>query len=116
MCRTVGDTDKPLSAHIEQARKTYEKLGIEFEVTDDSDPGIPPPGFDYIWTVFLDLSAARQVGFGPCPIAYRDILAWSQLTGVKLKTWEVEFISRLDSLWLKVISEQLKKPKGAKGE
>jgi len=60
-----------------------------------------------VW--FLTLHAQRsQSGFGPSPLCFSDIDAWSRLSGTKLHGWELEVILDLDGIFLTEISK--KKP------
>ena len=51
----------------------------------------------WLWDTFWELSAGRQSSFdGPMRIAYAEMAAFVQLTGVDLDGWEVEAIRRMD--------------------
>jgi hypothetical protein len=98
-------------AHIRSLQASAERYGItlsEEDLDDGPDPGEPPPGFEFIWEVFRDLSAARAYGFGPCPISYHDIVAWSRLNRTRLRVWEVDLLRRTDSIWISVVNEREK--------
>ena len=56
----------------------------------------------HIWKWFLDLAGARGGGFGPAPISWSDMMAWSILTWAMPTPQEVDQILALDRLWLKV--------------
>jgi len=61
----------------------------------------------HIWTWFHELSATRgNNGFGPSPITFTEIQAWSQLTGRTLDVWTVEAIKAVDARYLLVVSER----------
>lgn len=50
---------------------------------------------------FWELHAGRTGnGFGPDPITWPAIDAWSRVTGTDLQPWEVRALIRLDCLWL----------------
>jgi hypothetical protein len=50
---------------------------------------------------FHDLDNARgSNGFGPAPISYSELLAWTQLSGVKPASWEIRALRLLDNLYL----------------
>ncbi|WP_435052260.1 phage tail assembly chaperone [Geoanaerobacter pelophilus] len=56
-----------------------------------------PAEVEHIWTWFQELSATRGGGFGPAPITYQEIEAWSRLTGNRPTPWEVTQIKMLDA-------------------
>jgi hypothetical protein len=68
--------------------------------------GPPLPDIcEHIWRWFQELSAGRgSNGFGINPIGYRDIEAWSTLTGTIVRPGEVKTIMILDQTFLRVIS------------
>jgi hypothetical protein len=106
-----------LGAHLRQAARTAPQLGLEGPEFDDPNPDLPPVGFEFLWSVFKELSAARQSGFSPCPIAFRDIESWVNLTGYRLAGWEVDVIRQLDEVWMGVVNDTLKAKRGRdKGE
>ena len=54
-----------------------------------------------MWAWFLEFSAGRGGnGFGPNPISYLDLLAWSTLTGTITRPSEIEAIMALDRVWM----------------
>lgn len=38
-------------------------------------------------------------GFGPSPLAHRDIACWARLMRIEIEPWEVRALIRLDLLW-----------------
>ena len=63
-------------------------------------PELPSDGA-HVWAWFLELSAGRgSNGFGPNPISYLDLLAWSMLTGTITRPAEIEAIMALDRVWM----------------
>ena len=51
------------------------------------------------------MGAGRPVGMGGyLPIPNVEMLAWSTLTGIKPKRWEIEAIRALDEVFLKVMN------------
>lgn len=60
-------------------------------------PDLPKP-IEEFWGVFLRLHRARQ---SDTPIAFSEVLAYSQLTGRVFTPNEVDAISELDALWHK---------------
>lgn len=57
----------------------------------------PPHELTYLMEYFLELNETRgSNGFGPNPITYGEVEAWSRLTGIGLQTWEVAVLRQLD--------------------
>jgi hypothetical protein len=74
-----------------------------------------PPEIAHVWNWFRELSAARGEGFsGPGNIGYRDISAWSQLTGSFPSPAEVRLLISMDNAWRAEIRRllELKTPPG----
>ena len=66
------------------------------------DGPAPPVDGTHVWAWFLELSAGRgSNGFGPNPISWFDLLAWTALTGTIIRPAEIEAIMALDRAWLK---------------
>ena len=65
----------------------------------------------YLWELFLELGSSREVGMGQNPIYYREIYAWSRLTGIKLSNWEIQLLRKMDAKYLHTISKLEKKKK-----
>lgn len=64
-----------------------------------------PVFVSYLWRWFQELHAARQSsGFGVSVITYRDIEAWSNVTGVRLCPWEIDVIKAIDQEWLEAMA------------
>lgn len=68
---------------------------------------------EHIWEWFLDLSLARPVGYGPTPISFSEIEAYSRLMGVEITPWEVEQLRRIDRLAVVEASKKRKQTKTA---
>lgn len=49
-----------------------------------------------LWDAFVDLNATRGGGFGPGPISYAEIEAWSRVTRHPVSAWDVAVIRRCD--------------------
>ena len=65
-----------------------------------------PELLDHVWSAFLSLNRTRGQGFsGPASITYQDIKTWQEVTGHRLLPWEVDVVIRLDTLFLKVVSD-----------
>jgi hypothetical protein len=85
-----------------------------YRQTDIMDPQLVPVECPscilYLWEYFCELSGGRQMSeAGPGPISYREIKAWSDMTGNALAPWEVETVKRIDAVYLKLAYAQRKK-------
>jgi len=55
----------------------------------------------HLWFWFLELSAARgSNGFGPNPLSFHDIEAWSRLTNTVIRPNELRALIALDHAYL----------------
>lgn len=70
----------------------------------EGGPSVPIAG-RRVWSIFLDLNAARSVGFGPNPITYSEIEAWSRVRLEPVRPWELDIIRALDRAFLKASGE-----------
>lgn len=62
-----------------------------------------------VWGLFLRLHEGRGGGgFGPSPITYEAMEAFSAITGEPLRPWEVDIIRALDREWLKIVNDRVK--------
>lgn len=69
-----------------------------------------PSVLQHIWPWFMELSRSRSSGgFGPNPVSYQEIRAWSELTGVRPDNIEVQCIQALDLTYLSVQAEEIRK-------
>lgn len=82
--------------HLEVVHKTTGRMPPELDVPDI------PEEFEYLMSVFYELSNARPVGMALGPISFEAIEAYNRLTGTGLVGWEVQTIKRLDAAWMKV--------------
>lgn len=65
------------------------------------------PSAVHVWNLFAQVSAARTgSGFGPNPLTYSEIDAFSRLTGWTLDPWEVDAIRALDDAYITAVSEK----------
>lgn len=54
-----------------------------------------------LWSVFLDLNAARgSNGWGPNPISHSEIEAWSRLHREPVRPWELDILRAMDAAYL----------------
>jgi hypothetical protein len=57
--------------------------------------------FNYVMDHFRDLSMCRAMGMnGPLAISHQEILAWTQLTGIRLTRLELAVLRDLDRVFL----------------
>jgi len=59
-----------------------------------------PPAFEYLWGVYRALRmAAPRSDFGAVrPISFRDVLDYTQVTGERLKPFEVKLVRLIDEI------------------
>jgi len=83
--------------HFQHAAKS---MGVDVEtLTGELNP---PQELEWVWSVFLELDAARSSGgMSISSISFSDIYAWCQLTDTCLERWELNTIKGLDSARLK---------------
>lgn len=75
-------------------------------VPDELNTDPLPPGLDWLWQAFCELSEGRGgTGFGPAPLTWRDLRDWSALMHVALTPWEAGVIRRLDREFLKTLGK-----------
>lgn len=67
----------------------------------DDGPEVPYAGLR-VWSIFLELNATRGAGgFGPAPISYAEIEAWSRLRREPVRPFELDIIRALDAAYMK---------------
>ncbi|CAB4139429.1 hypothetical protein UFOVP346_46 [uncultured Caudovirales phage] len=82
--------------------KVEEQIGRTPEALKGSEF---PELMENVWSVFLFLNATRGQGTnGVLPISYQEIKAWAELTQRELSPWEVDAITRLDRVYMRVIN------------
>jgi hypothetical protein len=59
-----------------------------------------------VWRAFLEIGSARGGGFGPEPITWAGIEAWSRVTGTRLEPWEARLIRSLDDGYLDLLDKR----------
>lgn len=97
MARSAGGA--PLSDH-------YAALARKGRKKKPKGPTLPA-GVVHLWNAFAQLSAARTGnGFGPNPIPYSEIDAYSRLTGQAFLPWEVDAIRALDDAYVTAAAEK----------
>lgn len=59
-----------------------------------------------VWSAFYALTQTRGQGInGLLPITYTEIKAWMELTETVLTPWEISTLKRLDSVFIKVMTD-----------
>jgi hypothetical protein len=63
------------------------------------------PELEFLWSWFIDLASARQMGGmgSPQPLSFADIWSWCQLHAIALAPWQVRAIRLLDMNQLRII-------------
>lgn len=70
-----------------------------------------PEAVEHIWGWFSEIASRRTGnGYGPNPITWHDIQAWSQLTQTNALPWEVRMLCSLDRAWLQTHATKPKPP------
>jgi hypothetical protein len=82
---------RPLRAHLAVAARHDPAARIEL-----AGPELPSE-LAYAWGWFLELSRGRKAGH---PLPWREIESWARVTRRMVKTWEVDLLRDLDSVWL----------------
>lgn len=75
----------------------------------------PPAAVEHLWAWWHDLHAGRRYGWGPEPIGYADIEAWSRLTGAAPRPAEVRVLLRIDREWLTADARRREAQRKTKG-
>ena len=61
----------------------------------------------HVWSWFLEISTARSSsGFALNAISYSEIESWSRLSEIKMESWELKLLKKID---LEFINSQHKK-------
>jgi len=58
---------------------------------------------------FFELDTGRGGSFGPDRLQWSEIKAWADVTGRELTMWNLTMLRMLDSYYLKMAGEQMKK-------
>lgn len=65
----------------------------------------------YLWQIFWDISSGRgSNGWGPNPLSFSEIKAWSELQDIPLVPWEVTAIKAMDGAYLRKMNQAKPKP------
>lgn len=64
----------------------------------------------HVWSWWQDLHVARGgTGFGPAPIGWQDVAAWSALTGTITRPAEIRLLMDIDRAWLEAQADVQRK-------
>jgi hypothetical protein len=67
----------------------------------EPQPPQPPDGCERLWAWFLELAEGRgSNGFGPSPLAWGDLAAWSAFSGIAPSPNETRLLLMLDRVYL----------------
>lgn len=95
-------------------RHAEQKLGRS--LSNKPEPELPAD-LAHLFAWFLELHAGRQGGgFGPNPLSYEGIEAWSRLSGNTIRPIELMAIKELDAAWIEVAMEDADGKGGGKGK
>lgn len=98
-----------VGAHVRQMERQKVRKG---SVIDEEDNAKLPFELSFIWSVFLELNAARgSNGFSPGPVSFVDISCWCWLKGVELFSYEINILRDLDVVWMEVYHAGLSRAK-----
>lgn len=89
----TDESGTTLREHLEQVKKQTKRT--------PADLIVPPldQRIKFIWSIFLDLHNTRD---GSTPITYREMEAYSGITGNIVGNWESNVVKSLDRLWFEV--------------
>lgn len=63
-----------------------------------------------IWSIFLDLNAARgSNGWGPNPVTHHEIEAWAWLRREPVRPWELDILRAMDAAYLEHATQHASK-------
>lgn len=100
----MAGSDTSQLAHLRQVEKSK---GIQLVEDDELEP---PAHLRHVWEWFIELHGRRSsAGYGPNPISYQDLQAWSLLTGSRPRTVEVAMIVAVDDVYMAQVLKQLEK-------
>jgi len=85
LSKQVGDTGATKREHLAILKRS----GMAVPELDDV-PQLPDTAY-HVWQAYIDL-------VGNTEINYSEIKAWSDMTGMNIKAWELSAIMRLEKL------------------
>jgi hypothetical protein len=76
---------------------------------DDFEPEMPDTGVaGYLISYLFEVGPTMAGGMGAGPLTHGEILAWQEITGTRINTWEARTLRRLS---LEYLSESCKATK-----
>lgn len=95
----LDKTDQNGVSYREHLKQVEKNTG---DRPDDLDGPPFPNNVSHIWSLFIELSGTRPVGFsGPLPITYTEIKSYCDLSGIEIRPYEVSAIKYLDNIFIK---------------
>lgn len=96
---------------VKQTGKNPEALGIT-SAEKELDGEIPFAG-EFLWSWFWELHQGRgNNGFGPNPLSWTEMEAWSQITKIQLTPFEALTFRAMDNAFLAALNRKQKKKSG----
>lgn len=95
-----GTEREALQDLLKRARTPERRAEIEAQLRGPE----PPEGVEYLIEWFHELGPCLSSGFGPVPLTYAEIAAWSALRRIALAPWEVQAIRALSETFCEVNS------------
>lgn len=97
---------------MQKAGKTDIELKAMFS---ELEPIAIPPGTEYLFSTFENLSSSRTYGFsGANPISYLEIKSYCDLMNETLSPWEIDTIRLMDTAFLDESQQILQQQKDGK--
>jgi hypothetical protein len=93
--------DKTPKKGCKTLRQQYEEVERTLGFTPPELVGLPelPECAAHVWIWFFQLSNRRTMGMAMNPITWPDIDAWSRLTGIKPRQWELDALTGIDDAY-----------------
>lgn len=115
MQQSLGSTTR--DAHIRHAIESFRKQGRHGEADKleaDTEKMVPDPPEEgeYLWEIFLEITAGRRVADGvPTTSIMQELDLWQRLYSMVFRPWEIRALRMLDGTWCSWISKQYHAPK-----
>lgn len=99
----LGQPDEngvPLRKHLEQVEAQTGVTPRRLQLPEF------PSVYLWHWHTYIEISQGRsQNGWGPTPLSWLDLHAWSTLSGVRLSSMDLQILRALDDVQLEVHRE-----------
>jgi hypothetical protein len=63
-------------------------------------PAMPPNPAPQIIARLIEIGLTGSNGMGPVPLSWSELLAWQQITGVELPSWEARLLRQLSLAYI----------------